>query len=117
MPFQMRDETASLNLFYIDNSGNLGLGSLPVAGKSLTVQGTSIINNFGGFSDSMFVPGSQASVAGALSIPAGGSITVSVAAGDLPTVTASLPPSQVTGTNVTFTNPNTSAELVQYALW
>lgn len=54
MPFRFRDETAGRDLFYCDNAGQLGLGSLPNSDQALTVLGISVLDPSARFADGLF---------------------------------------------------------------
>ena len=86
MPFRFRDETAGRDLLYVDNAGQLGLGSLPNSGQALTVNGQSIIDNSAQFAPSMFRPGGAVAIEGVVSVPPGGSTTILTNTGVVPTV-------------------------------
>lgn len=118
MPFQMRDETAGINILYIDNSGNAGLGSVSNGGASLAVQGTSIVNNSGQFASGLAGIGSALTAVGSVNIPPNTTSGISVAYQQIPTVNGSLAPVSVSTTSIQWQNTSTTATLtVTYSLW
>lgn len=117
MPFQMRDETAGINIVYIDNAGQLGLGSLPNSGMALTVQGSNVISAAGNFGCGVLLAGSISGYEGAVFIPANSSSTVAIATAQLPTVTAGVNTSAVSTSQVVLNNAGGGDSTVQYAIW
>jgi hypothetical protein len=118
MPFQMRDETAGVNILYIDNSGNAGLGSLPNSGQSLSVQGTSVVNNSGLFAAGLAGIGSALTAVGSVNIPPNTTSGISVAYAQIPTVNGSVAPTSVSTTSIQWQNTSTTVTLtVTYSLW
>lgn len=117
MPVILKDETTGLDILYIDNSGNVGLGSIPNSGQSLTVQGQSLISASAQFEGSVLVAGSQAGYEGSIYVPAGGSASVAISTSQIPTVTSqSGQPQSVSTTSVVLGSTGTSGN-VQYAIW
>jgi hypothetical protein len=114
MPFVMRDETAGRDLLYVDNAGQLGLGSLPNSGQQLTVLGVSVLDPSARFADGMLRPGAPASFSGVVSAPAGGSVTVTISTTQNPTVTSTVNASAITTTAVTFPGTGTANN---YSIW
>jgi hypothetical protein len=117
MPFQIKDETAGVVLLYIDNSNQMGFGSLPNAQQQLTVQGRSLVSLGGGFGCGMLPPGGQAGLEGSVFVAAGGQATVFLTASQIPTVTASLQSPTVNATQVVFNNSGSSGQTGNYAIY
>ncbi len=117
MPFQIKDETAGVNILYIDNSGQMGFGSLPNAAQQLTVQGTSLVSLGGGFGCGMMPPGGQNSLEGSVFVAAGGVATVFLTTAQIPTVTASLQSPTVDTSHIVFSNPGSSGQTVTYSIF
>lgn len=117
MPFQIRDETAGRVLFYIDNAGQLGLGSLPNNGQKITVLGASVLDSNARFADGTLKPGVPAAYYGQLSIPAYGSANVAISTAQQPSVTSSISPSSITTNYVTFPNGSGSDVTNTYSIW
>lgn len=117
MPFQITDETAGRVLFYIDNAGQLGLGSLPNNGQQITVLGASVLDSNARFADGTLKPGVPAAYYGLLSIPAYGSANVAISTDQAPSVTSTYAPSAVTNTSVTFANSAGSDVTNTYSIW
>ena len=111
MPFKFRDETASRDLFYVDNAGQLGLGGLPNSGQAITVLGISVLDPSARFADGTLRAGAPATFEGFVSVPPGGSATVAVSTVDPPTVTPSGVTSTITSTSVTFHSST------NYSIW
>lgn len=44
MAFVLKDETAGIDIMYVDNANQMGLGSLPVNGQALTVNSYGLIS-------------------------------------------------------------------------
>ena len=114
MPFVMRDETAGRDLLYVDNAGQVGLGSLPNSGQALTVLGESVLSPDARFPDGMLRAGAPAAYRGVVSAPAGASVTVTISTVQNPTVTSSINASSITTTAVTFPGTGTSNN---YSIW
>jgi hypothetical protein len=115
MPFQMRDETAGIDILYVNNANQMGLGSLPGNSQSLTVNGTGFVNEFGDLGDGLMGPGSQQGYEGV--VAAGGftaSITISTA--QQPTVTSTTATQSITTTVVVFLTPSGTLS-VTYSIW
>jgi hypothetical protein len=117
MPFQIKDETAGVVILYIDNSNQMGFGSLPNAAQQLTVQGRSLVSLGGGFGCGMLPPGGQAGLEGSVFVVAGGNATVFLTTAQLPTVTASLQSPTVSTTQVVFNNSGGSDQTGNYAIF
>jgi len=111
MPFRFRDVTAGRDLFYVDNAGQLGLGSLPNSGQAITVLGISVLDPSARFADGLLRPGAPAAYQGVVSVPPGGSVSVAISATQNPTVTPAGAASSITSSSVTFTK-NT-----KYSIW
>lgn len=117
MAFQIKDETAGVNILYIDNSGQLGFGSLPNSGYAITIHGVSLVNVSGNFACGVMPAGAQAGYEGSVFAPGGGTATVSVVTSQIPTVTSTLDPSSVTTTTVSFDNTGGPSATINYAIW
>jgi hypothetical protein len=117
MPFQIKDETAGRVLFFIDNAGQLGLGSLPNNGQKITVLGASVLDSDARFADGTLKPGVPAAYYGQLSIPAYGSANVAISTAQAPSVTSTYPATIVTTSSVTFANSAGSAVTNNYSIW
>jgi hypothetical protein len=117
MPFQMRDETAGVNILYVDNSNQMGLGSLPVNGQALTVQGNGFINQFGDLGSGVLGPGGQIGYEGVFA-PGAFSAVVTISTTQQPTVSSTIPPISITTTQVAFLTPgNTVSSTINYSIW
>jgi hypothetical protein len=114
MPFRFRDETAGRDLVYIDNAGQLGLGSLPNSGQALTVLGASVLDPSARFADGMLRAGSPAAFTGVVTTPVGGSVTVAITTAQNPTVTSTVNAASVSTSQVTF--PGTGSPN-NYSIW
>jgi hypothetical protein len=117
MPFVMRDETAGINIVYIDNAGQLGLGSLPNSGQQITVQGNSLVSTSGNFACGGMPPGVQRAIEGSVSVPAGGSVTVAVSTSQPATVSAALRTSTVNNSEIVFVNDSPNSVQNTYSIW
>jgi hypothetical protein len=117
MPFRFRDETAGQDLIYIDNAGQLGLGSLPNSGQQITVRGIGVLDPAARFANGMLIPGAQSAYEGTIFVPGNGSASVSITVGQIPTVTASSLSSGATTSQVTFSNGASGAQTVRYGIW
>jgi hypothetical protein len=113
----MRDETAGVNILYVDNSNQMGLGSLPIAGQQLTVQGSGVVTIGGTFACDVLGPGATAPVEGSISIPANSTATVPIVVNDIPTVGADAPAVAISSSSVTFSNATGSPRTMQYSIW
>jgi hypothetical protein len=117
MPFQMRDETAGVNILYVDNANQMGLGSLPINGQALTVQGNGFINLFGDLGTGVMVPGSQDGYEGTLT-SGGFTAVVTIITTQQPIVTfptTTVTTTEVTTTEIVFATP--SGFLMSYSIW
>jgi hypothetical protein len=114
MPFRFRDETAGRDLFYVDNAGQLGLGSLPNSGQALTVLGVSVLDPSARFADGMLRAGSPAAFTGSVSAPPGFSATVSINTTQIPTVTSSVNATSISTSAVVFPGTGSSNN---YSIW
>lgn len=118
MPFQMRDETAGFDVLYIDNAGQVGLGSLPNSGAGVTVKGNSLLSPAGAFiAAGIASPGTALAASGSVSVPASSSSSVSFAYIQTPTVTSTSDASGITTTSVTWVNTTAISLTVTYNLW
>lgn len=116
MPFQMRDETASQNILYVNDDGSLGLGSLPVSAESFSVDGLGVVNYDGQFSAGMLGPGAQKGYEGEVYVTSSASIFIQVSVVSLPSVAASTAPTSVSVAGVTFTGAPLNSTLT-YSIW
>jgi hypothetical protein len=114
MPFKFRDETAGRDLLYIDNAGQLGLGSLPNSGQALTVLGISVLSPDARLQDGMLRAGAPAAYSGSVSAPVGTSATVAISTTQNPTVTSTVNPDSITTTAVVFPGNGSSTT---YSIW
>jgi hypothetical protein len=117
MPFQMRDETAGVNILYVDNSNQMGLGSLPIAGQQLTVQGSGVVTIGGDFGCGVLGVGATAPVEGSIAIPANSTATVPIVVNDIPTVGADSPAISVSSSSVIFSNNTGASRIAHYSIW
>jgi hypothetical protein len=117
MPFQFKDETANRVLFFIDNAGQLGLGSLPNSGQKITVLGASVLDSNARFPDGSLRPGVPAAYYGSVYIPAGSSANIAISTAQAPTVTSTLPPTGVNTSNVTIPNTTVDDKTNNYSIW
>jgi hypothetical protein len=124
MPFQMRDETAGVNILYVDNSNQMGLGSLPVNGQALTVQGNGFISQFGDLGSGVMGPGSQSGYEGSVA-PGGFTAVITISTVQQPITTfpsGGLPGSSISATSITTTQvvlalPSGYSSSVTYSIW
>ena len=117
MPFQMRDETAGVNILYVDNSNQMGLGSLPISGQQLTVQGAGVVTIGGDFGCGVLGAGATAPVEGSISIPANSTATVPIVVTDIPTVGADAPAVGISRSAVILSNSTAAPRTVHYSIW
>lgn len=111
MPFQMRDETAGINILYINNAGQCGLGTLPSGNQQLALQGMDFLDQFGNLAPGLLGPGSQNGYEGSLA--PGGTIVV-VTTVQLPQVTSTEPPTFISTTQVSW---SASGSPITYSIW
>jgi hypothetical protein len=97
MAFQMRDETAGINIMYVDNANQMGLGSLPVNGQALTIDGSEFINAFGDLGAGSMGPGTQSGYEGSVS-PGGFTAVITISTNQQPIATFN---GQVVATSIT----------------
>jgi hypothetical protein len=118
MAFQMRDETAGINIMYVDNSNQMGLGSLPVNGQALTVHGNGFINQFGDLGSGVMVPGTQSGYEGSVS-PGGFTavITISTAQQPIATIPGGITATSITTTEVVLALPSGFSSSITYSIW
>ncbi|WP_433963673.1 hypothetical protein [Tunturiibacter gelidiferens] len=117
MSFQLRDETAGIDIMFVNNSNQMGLGSLPVNGQALTVNSFGIVSPLAIFGNLLAVPGVPLANTGSVNISPGGSTGITVVSIVVPTVTASQAPSSVTTTTITWTNASGFTITVTYGTW
>ena len=118
MAFQMRDETAGINILYIDNSNQMGLGSLPVNGQALTVTGNGFIDQFGDLGDGVMPPGTQSGYEGTVA-PGGFNavITISTAQQPVATIQGGVTATSITTTEVVLAFPSGFSSSITYSIW
>jgi hypothetical protein len=118
MPFLLKDETAGVDVIYIDNSGHAGIMGSANAGQALSFQGIDVVSTDAMISPGLAGPGTPSPFAGTIVIPISGSVNVSYSVPQIPTVMSTTDPSSVSTTAVTFTNSSTtSASSVTYKIW
>lgn len=118
MPFILKDETANVNILYIDNIGQAGLMGSANAGQALSFAGVSVISSGAYFADAVATAGCASSLSGTIVIPISGSGSIGYSLPQVPTVTASAVPSAATTTSTQFTNSSTTSALtVNYNIW
>jgi hypothetical protein len=117
MPFQMKDETAGVVLFYIDDAGQLGLGSLPVTHGQITVEGINVLSINGTFACGIAVTGVQYGYEGSVAVPPTSSATVSISTAQIPTATSTIAPDSVSNTAVVVSNPYGFTQTNNYSIW
>jgi hypothetical protein len=117
MAFQIRDETAGIHILYVNNSNEMGLGSLPIAGKQLAVQGDGVVTIGGDFGCGVLGVGATAPIEGSIAIPPNSTATVPLAVNDIPTVGADAPAVEVSSSKVTFSNSTGSTRTISYSIW
>ncbi len=117
MPFQMRDETSGVDILYIDNANQMGLGSLPVNGQALTVGGNGFLNQDGDLGNGVLNPGAQAGFEGIVTASGSGgfSVVVTISTAQQPTVTSNAPVSSITTRTVVFLT--SAGFVVNYSIW
>jgi hypothetical protein len=101
MSFQIMDLTSGVPILFIDNNGNMGLGSLPANSQSLTVNGTGFTNEFGDIGSGLLGPGSPNGMEGSATAT-GFTASITISTLQQPTVTASVPTQSITETVVVF---------------
>ena len=74
MAFVLKDETAGIDIMYVDNANQMGLGSLPVNGQALTIGGAGILSPAAVFQGRIAVPGVPAASTGSITIIPGTSV-------------------------------------------
>jgi len=118
MSFQMKDETAGLDILYIDNSGNMGLGGLPTNSQAITIGANGVVSPLAIFTGPIAVAGVPINNTGQIIIGPGSSSSVTIEYILIPSVSATQNPSNVSPTSVTWTNPSTGGSLtVTYGTW
>jgi hypothetical protein len=118
MPLIMRDETAGIDILYIDNAGQIGLMGSASAGQALAFAGFGVISGTYFLADSIAGPGSPSPLAGTVVIPLSSSATVGYSLPQIPTVTASSDPTSVSTGGATFTNTSsTDTQTITYKIW
>jgi len=88
MAFQVKDVTSDQDIFYVDNSNQFGMGSLPINGQALTVFGIALVESNINFATDVASVGSSINLVGSLSVPPSSSASVSVAYIQMATVTS-----------------------------
>jgi hypothetical protein len=118
MPFLLKDETANVNVLYIDNLGQLGLMGSANSGQAFSFQGLGIITSGAYFATSLATAGSASSLTGTVVIPISSNGSVGYSVPQVPTVTSASAPSNVSTTAAQWTNSSTNATLtVSYNIW
>jgi hypothetical protein len=114
----MRDETAGVDIIYIDNAGQIGLLGSANAGQALAFAGFGVISGTYFLANSIAGPGSPSPLAGTIVIPISSSATVGYSLPQIPTVNASSDPTSVTTAGATFTNTSTTGtQTITYKIW
>jgi hypothetical protein len=116
MSFQLRDETAGIDIMFVNNSNQMGLGSLPVNSQALTVNGNGFLNQFGNLGQNILNPGGQLGYEGSV-LSGGSTVTVTISTTQLPTVSATAPASGITVTQITFLTQSGVGQQVNYSIW
>jgi hypothetical protein len=117
MPFQIKDETSGQILFFIDNVGQLGLGSLPANGSKITILGAAVLDSNARFADGTLKPGVPAAYYGSLFVPAFATANVGVSTAAPPAVTSAFHTNAVTTTTVSFENNTAGDATKDYSIW
>jgi hypothetical protein len=118
MPVIMRDETAGVDILYIDNAGQIGLMGSANGGQALSFAGFGVVSGTYFLSNSIAGPGSPSPLTGTVVIPVSSSATVGYSVPQIPTVTASSDPTAVSTGGATFTNTSTTdAQTITYKIW
>lgn len=115
MPFLLRDETAGVDVIYIDNTGQLGIMGSANSGQALSFQGIGVVNTDAMISPGLAGPGTPSPFTGSIVIPVGGSASVNYSLPQIPTVNADSTPDSVTTTSATFTG--TAGQNISYKIW
>lgn len=115
MSFQLRDETDGIDIMYVDNANQMGLGSLPVNSQAIAVNGTGFISIDGDLGEGVIVPGSQSGYEGLLT-PGGGNAVVTISTAQQPTVTSTVPPISITTQTVVFSTASGGIQ-TNYSIW
>jgi hypothetical protein len=117
MPLIVRDETAGVDVIYIDNAGNVGLMGSANAGQALAFAGFGVVSGTYFLSDGIAGPGSPSPLAGTVVIPANSSGTVGYSVPQIPTVGATQDPTSVSTSGATFTNSGSTDQTITYKIW
>jgi hypothetical protein len=118
MPFLLKDETAGVDILYIDNTGKAGLLGSANAGQALSFQGLGLVNTDTTLAPGIAGPGTPSPLTGTVVIPINSTASVSYSVPQVPTVSSDSTPDSVTTTSATFTNTSTTAaQSVGYKVW
>lgn len=118
MAFLIKDETANVNVIYIDNSGQLGLMGSANSGQALTFAGNGVITTSAYLASLIAPPGTPSPLAGTVVVPISSSADVAYTVPQIPTVMADVDPDAVTTTKATFSNPSSVATAsYNYKIW
>lgn len=118
MPFILKDETAGVNVIYIDDSGNLGIMGSANAGQMLSFAGLGLVTSSSYVSNGVATPGTASPLAGTIVIPvSAGQGTVSYSLAQTPSVTSDPAPSSVSNSSTVWQNTTGSDITVNYNIW
>ena len=115
MSFLIKDETAGVNVLYIDYSGQVGIMGSSNAGQALTFAGVGVISTGATFASGVGQAGSPSPLQGTVVIPAGVDTAIGYSFPQPPSVSADLAPWSVTTTNATFYSAG--SKTVNYSIW
>lgn len=118
MPFILRDETAGVDVIYIDTTGHIGLMGSANADQALSFANVGVISDEAWISPGVAPAGSSSPLTGTLVIPINGSSGVFYNVPQVPSVTSETDPTSVSTTQTIWTNPSGTATLtVPYNIW
>lgn len=118
MPFILRDETAGVDVIYIDNSGMIGIMGSANAAQAVSFANIGLISDDAWMAPGVAPAGSSSPLTGTVVIPINGSSGVFYNVPQVPSVTSDTDPSSVTTTQTIWTNPSGTATLtVPYNIW
>lgn len=115
MSFVLKDETANVDVLYIDYSGQIGIMGSANAGQALTFAGVGVISTSATFASGVGQAGAPSSLQGTVVIPAGVNTSVYYSLPQPPSVSSDIAPISVTTTATTFSSTGTTT--INYNIW
>jgi hypothetical protein len=115
MSFILKDETANVDVLYIDYSGQVGIMGSANSGQALTFAGVGVISTGATFASGVGQAGSPSSLEGTVVIPAGVNTSINYSYPQPPSVSSDLAPIAVTTTATTFYSAG--SRTVSYNIW